>query len=91
MKIIALSISLLFSLSVLAARVEVSVSNMSCKVCVEKITKAMNETGKVENLQVSVGSVSFDEAKGKRLSDSEINGAIKKAGDHYEVGKIRRH
>lgn len=90
MKIAYLFLSLLFSLAAFAARIEVDVNGMTCGMCVEAITKELKTTEKVENIRVSLENkkASFEEVKGKKISDAEIKGAIKKAG--YEAVKIRR-
>lgn len=90
MKIAYLFLALMFSLSVFAARIEVDVNGMTCGMCVEAITKELKTTEKVENIRVSLENkkASFVEVKGKKISDAEIKGAIKKAG--YEAVKIRR-
>jgi copper chaperone CopZ len=90
MKILIVILSLLASLSSFAARVEVDVNGMSCGMCVEAITKELTATQKAENIVVKVEDKKawFDEVKGKKLSDSEIKAAIKKAG--YEAVKVRR-
>lgn len=90
MKIPAIILGLCLSLGVLAARVEVDVEGMTCGMCVEAITKELNTTQKVQNVKVLLTEKKavFDEEKGKKISDSEIKSAIKKAG--YQVVKIRR-
>lgn len=90
MKILIVILSLLATLSAFAARVEVDVNGMSCGMCVEAITKELTATQKAENIVVKVDEKKawFDEVKGKKLSDSEIKAAIKKAG--YEAVKVRR-
>ena len=90
MKIAYLFFALMLSLSVFAARIEVDVNGMTCGMCVEAITKELKTTEKVENIRVSLENkkASFEEVKGKKISDAEIKGAIKKAG--YEAVKIRR-
>jgi copper chaperone CopZ len=90
MKIFILILSLIASFSALASRVEVDVNGMSCGMCVEAITKELTATQKAENIVVKVEDKKawFDEVKGKKLSDSEIKAAIKKAG--YEAVKVRR-
>jgi copper chaperone len=90
MKIAYLFLSFLLSFSVFAARIEVDVNGMTCGMCVEAITKELKTTEKVENIRVSLENkkASFEEVKGKKISDAEIKGAIKKAG--YEAVKIRR-
>lgn len=90
MKISLIIFSLFFSITVLAARVEVDVPAMSCGMCVESITKQLMETEKVENVSVSLDEkkTRFIEVKGKKISDAEIKAAIKKAG--YEATKISR-
>ena len=84
-------LALLVSFQVFANNVEVDVSGMSCGMCVESITKELNSTEKVERVSVSLEEkkARFAEVKGKKLSDSEIKAAIKKAG--YEATKIRRY
>lgn len=90
MKICIIILTLLASLSALAARVEVDVNGMSCGMCVEAITKELTATQKAENITVKVEDKKawFDEVKGKKITDSEIKAAIKKAG--YEAVKVRR-
>ena len=82
--------ALALSLSALAAKVEVDVSGMTCGMCVEAITKELKDTEKAENILVSLENKKavFEEVKGKKMSDSEIKTAIKKAG--YEAVKIHR-
>ena len=90
MKILTLLTSILLSLSVFASRVEVDIVGMTCGMCVEAITKELTATQKVENVNVKVEDKKawFDEVKGKKISDTEIKAAIKKAG--YEAVKVRR-
>ncbi len=90
MKIAYLFLAFTLCLSVFAARIEVDVNGMTCGMCVEAITKELKTTEKVENIRVSLENkkASFEEVKGKKISDAEIKGAIKKAG--YEAVKIRR-
>lgn len=82
--------ALALSLSAFAAKVEVDVSGMTCGMCVEAITKELKNTEKAENILVSLENKKavFEEVKGKKMSDSEIKTAIKKAG--YEAVKIHR-
>lgn len=82
---------MMFSVSVLAAKVEVDVVGMTCGMCVEAITKELNSTEKAENITVNLDDkkARFTEVKNKKLTDSEIKAAIKKAG--YEAIKIRRY
>jgi copper chaperone len=82
--------ALALSLSAFAAKVEVDVSGMTCGMCVEAITKELKDTEKAENILVSLENKKavFEEVKGKKMSDSEIKTAIKKAG--YEAVKIHR-
>lgn len=91
MKIASLLLGLALSFSVFASRLEVEVVGMSCGMCVEAITKELNSTQKVENVKVSLSDkkASFDEVKGKKITDAEVKAAIKKAG--YEAVKIRRY
>jgi copper chaperone CopZ len=81
---------LALSLSAFAAKVEVDVSGMTCGMCVEAITKELKDTEKAENILVSLENKKavFEEVKGKKMSDTEIKTAIKKAG--YEAVKIHR-
>ncbi len=90
MKIAFIMGSLLLSLSVFASRVEVDVNGMSCGMCIESITKELKATDKAENIAVNLEErkATFDEIKGKKMSDGEIKAAIKKAG--YDAAKIRR-
>jgi copper chaperone CopZ len=82
--------ALALSLSAFAAKVEVDVSGMTCGMCVEAITKELKDTEKAENILVSLENKKavFEEVKGKKISDTEIKTAIKKAG--YEAVKIHR-
>ncbi len=91
MKILPLILGMMFSVSVLAAKVEVDVVGMTCGMCVEAITKELNSTEKAENITVNLDDkkARFTEVKNKKLTDSEIKAAIKKAG--YEAIKIRRY
>ncbi len=86
----ALFLALAFSATVLASKVEVEVNGMTCGMCIESITKELKSTEKTEEINVSLEKkmASFTEIKGKKISDSEIKNAIKKAG--YEAGKITR-
>ena len=90
MKMTLILASLALSLSAFAGRVDVDVNGMTCGVCVSAITKELEATEKVENVSVSLENkkASFSEIKGKKVSDSEIKAAIKKAG--YEAVKISR-
>ena len=90
MKFMALFLALAFSATVLASKVEVEVNGMTCGMCIESITKELKGTEKTEEINVSLEKkmASFTEIKGKKISDSEIKNAIKKAG--YEAGKITR-
>lgn len=90
MKIATILVGLLLSFSVFAVRVEVDVPGITCGICVEAITKELQATQKVDYLRVFLGDkkVIFQEVKGKRIPDSEIRSAIKKAG--FDVQKIRR-
>lgn len=91
MKISLVFIGILLSFSVFAARVEVEVNGMSCGMCVESITRELKTTGKAENISVSLDDkkARFTDIKERKISDSEIRMAIKKAG--YEAQKIRRY
>ena len=91
MKISSFFIGILLSLSAFAARVEVDVNGMSCGMCIEAITKELKATEKAENISVNIEEkkARFTEVKDKKLTDSEIKSAIKRAG--YEAVKIRRN
>jgi copper chaperone CopZ len=90
MKIAAILLGLTLTLVAWSSRVEVDVNGMTCGMCVEAITKELKATEKAENVKVSLNDkkATFEEVKGKKLTDSEIKAAIKKAG--YEAGKIVR-
>jgi mercuric ion binding protein len=90
MKIALILLSMVLSLSVFASKVEVDVTGMTCGMCVESITKELEATERVLNVSVSLETkkARFEEVKGKKVSDSEIRAAIKKAG--YEATKISR-
>jgi copper chaperone CopZ len=91
MKIAAILMGLLLSFSVFASvRVEVDVPDIICGLCVEAIEKELSATQKVDYLRILLNDkkVFFSEIKGKRIPDSEIRSAIKKAG--FDVAKIRR-
>lgn len=91
MKVLILVISLFAAMNAFAARVEVDVVGMTCGMCVEAITKELTATQKAENIAVKLDDkkATFDEVKGKKISDTEIKAAIKKAG--YEAVKVRRY
>jgi copper chaperone CopZ len=91
MKILVILLGVFMSFAALASRVEVDVVGMSCGMCVEAITKELTATQKAENISVKVEDKKawFDEVKGKKISDTEIKAAIKKAG--YEAVKVRRN
>lgn len=91
MKIATILMGLLLSVSAFATvRVEVDVPGITCGLCVEAIQKELSATQKVDYLRVLLNDkkVIFNEIKGKRIPDSEIRSAIKKAG--FDVTKIRR-
>ena len=90
MKFSIIGLGILFSLSSFASKVDVAVNGMTCGMCIEAITKELKATEKAENINVSLEhkKATFDEVKGKKISDSEIKAAIKKAG--YEAAKISR-
>jgi copper chaperone CopZ len=90
MKITFIFGALLFSFNVFALKLEVDVSGMTCGMCVEAITKELKATEKAEKIVVSLENKKayFEEVKGKKISDSEVKAAIKKAG--YEAVKIYR-
>ncbi len=90
MKIFIIILSLIASFGAFASRVEVDVNGMSCSMCIDAITKELTATQKAENITVKVEDKKawFDEVKGKKITDTEIKTAIKKAG--YEAVKVRR-
>jgi copper chaperone CopZ len=90
MKITTFFIALCLSAWACAARVEVDVKGMTCSMCVSAITNELKSTDKVENINVDLEEkkTTFSEIKGKKISDAEVRGAIKKAG--YEAGRITR-
>jgi copper chaperone CopZ len=90
MKITFIIGALLLSFNVFALKLEVDVSGMTCGMCVEAITKELKATEKAEKIVVSLENKKayFEEVKGKKISDSEVRAAIKKAG--YEAVKIYR-
>lgn len=90
MKIATFFMAFLFMGQLWAARVEVDVAGMTCGMCVESITKELKATEKAENISVSLEEkkARFSEIKDKKISDSEVRAAIKKAG--YEAVKVRR-
>lgn len=91
MKIASLLFGIFLSISTWAAKIEVEVNGMSCGMCVGAITKELKALSKVEEISVGLveKKVRFTEMKDKKISDSEIRAAIKKAG--YEPMKIRRY
>jgi copper chaperone CopZ len=90
MRISFIIAALALSLSAFASKVEVDVVGMTCQMCVSSITKELEATEKASNISVSLENKKalFEEVKGKKLSDTEIKAAIKKAG--YEATKISR-
>jgi copper chaperone CopZ len=90
MKIAFILMTTVLSLNVFASKIEVDVSGMTCGMCVEAITKELQATDKAEKISVSLENKKayFEEVKGKKMSDAEVKGAIKKAG--YEAVKIHR-
>jgi copper chaperone len=90
MRILALFTALFLSMQLWASKVEVDVQGMTCGMCVSAITKELQATEKVEKIVVDLESktASFEELKGKKISDADIKTAIKKAG--YEAVKIKR-
>jgi copper chaperone CopZ len=90
MKIAFILMTMVLSLNVFASKIEVDVSGMTCGMCVEAITKELKATEKAEQISVSLENKKayFEEVKGKKISDAEVKGAIKKAG--YEAIKIHR-
>lgn len=92
MKIAAVILGIGLAFQVFASKVEVDVIGMSCGMCIEGITAKLKETEKVENIKVDLENkkVTFDEIKGKKISEAEIKAVIKRAGDNYEAVKVRR-
>ena len=90
MKISSFFIGLILSFGAIAAKVEVDATGMSCGMCIEAITKELKGTDKAENISVALEEkkVRFSEIKDRKMTDTEITTAIKKAG--YEAVKIRR-
>lgn len=91
MKISSFFIGLILTSLAFGAKIEVDVNGMSCGMCIEAITRELKATEKAENILVSLEDkkTRFSEIKDKKISDSEIKAAIKKAG--YEAVKIRRN
>ena len=91
MKMSSIFVGLLLSLSAFAAKVEVDVNGMTCGMCIEAITRELKATDKVEVISVNLEDkkARFTEMKDKKITDTEIRSAIKKAG--YEAVKIRRN
>ncbi len=90
MKITTLFILIFLSFQSFAAKVEVEVIGMTCGMCIESITKELTATEKADKITVSLENKKayLEEIKGKKISDTELRAAIKKAG--YETGKIYR-
>jgi copper chaperone CopZ len=90
MKITTLFVLILLSFQAFAAKVEVEVIGMTCGMCIESITKELTATEKADKITVSLENKKayLEEIKGKKISDTELRAAIKKAG--YETGKIYR-
>jgi copper chaperone len=61
----------------------IKVMGMSCQHCVMSVTKALNQLGGIQNIQVDLakGEVRFDNTK--EVASNRIEKAIKDAG--YEV------
>jgi copper chaperone CopZ len=76
--------------SALADTIKVSVNGMVCGFCVQGITKKLNNTQAVENINVDIEKkiVSFRTITGKRLDDEDIKKVITDSG--YTVVKIER-
>lgn len=89
-KVLVFTASILLSLGVLAAQVDVAIEGMTCGMCEGKVTEELNKTGKCQQVKVDVKSkkASFQTIKGKDISDSEIKKAVQEAG--YEAVKITR-
>lgn len=90
-KILVLSAICLFSQAILAAKVSVDIKGMTCQMCVSSITRELNATKKVKDVQVSLEKkgATFETIEKADLSDAEIKDAVKKAG--YEVTSIKRN
>jgi copper chaperone CopZ len=90
MKITTLFVLIFLSFQAFAAKVEVEVIGMTCGMCIESITKELTATEKADKITVSLENKKayLEEIKGKKISDTELRAAIKKAG--YETGKIYR-
>jgi copper chaperone CopZ len=90
MKIVSFVLGLLISGVSMASKIEVEVGGMTCGMCVESITKELKKTEKAESIEVSLEKkmAFFSEVKGKKITDTEIKTAIKKAG--YDALKITR-
>jgi copper chaperone CopZ len=90
MKITTLFVLILLTFQAFAAKVEVEVIGMTCGMCIESITKELTATEKADKITVSLENKKayLEEIKGKKISDTELRAAIKKAG--YETGKIYR-
>lgn len=91
MKISLFIVGLFLSFAAFSARVEVDVNGMTCGMCIEAITKELKATDKVEGISVNLDQkkARFTEMKDRKISDTEIKSAIKRAG--YEAAKIRRN
>lgn len=90
-KIIVLSVVCLFSQFALAGNVLVDIKGMTCQMCVSSITRELNATKKVKEVQVSLEkkNATFVTIENAEVSDTEIKEAVKKAG--YEVTSIKRN
>lgn len=80
----------LVSQTVLADEVKVNVNGMVCGFCAQGITKKLNNTGAVENVNVDLENkvVTFKTISGKDMGDKEITDLITGAG--YAVVNIER-
>ena len=76
--------------TILADAVKVSVNGMVCGFCAQGITKKLNKTEAVENVNVDLENklVTFKTINGKELGDKEITDLM--TGSGYTVVKIER-
>lgn len=81
----------LVSTNAFADAVTVSVNGMVCGFCAQGITKKLNKTGAVEDVNVDLENkvVTFKTQNGKDLEDKQITELITGAG--YTVVKIERN
>lgn len=87
-RLFVVSMVCLFSLSAFAGKVAIDIQGMTCQMCVKSITKELNATQKVKDVQVSLERKGATFETTGELSDADIKAAVKKAG--YEVTAIKR-